>query len=114
MIEKDKWRKIMIDINIIFIGLGIGAMAIFLSIMFMLKVDNAYYQRRKVMYAIHGYNLRMIDNNTRENSIRFECMESFNSTLYRLWDWGCKRIVPNNIYEKIKPYMNKGKIYGNQ
>jgi hypothetical protein len=32
-------------------------------------------------------------------------MESYNKTLYRLWDWGYKRIVPKEIYDRIKDYI---------
>jgi hypothetical protein len=32
-------------------------------------------------------------------------MEDYNKTLFRFWDWGYKRIVPKEIYNRIKDYI---------
>ena len=35
--------------------------------------------------------------------------EEYNKTLWRLWDFGYKNILPKADYELIKPYIQKGK-----
>jgi hypothetical protein len=34
-------------------------------------------------------------------------MEHYVKTLCRLWDFGCKNILPKEDYELIKPYIKK-------
>lgn len=32
-------------------------------------------------------------------------METYDSTLWRLWDWGYTRILPKEKFELVKPYI---------
>ena len=60
--------------------------------------------RYKISEAIHDYR---IANRIHYNYyIDYDCMESYYKTLFRLWDWGYKRIVKNEyIYDEIKRYI---------
>lgn len=73
------------------------------TIYMILKNCRTFYVRSKIITAIWYYR---IDNLTQYNHyIDYNYMESYNKTLFRLWDWGCKRIVPKEIYNRIKDYI---------
>lgn len=62
--------------------------------------------RMKVINAIGNYHVYLIDNNSLSDSqVEYEDIESYYKTLYRIWDWGCTRILPKEKFELIKPYM---------
>lgn len=42
-------------------------------------------------------------------AVSFEDHESFEKTLWRLWDWGYTRILPKDKFEIIKPYIKGNK-----
>lgn len=44
-----------------------------------------------------------------EWTVDWSDMESYDKTLWRLWDWGYKRILPKEKFEFIKDYINKEK-----
>lgn len=71
-----------------------------------IKNNNTFTQRMRVMFGITCY----ITNNAhslKEGDVEklFDSMESYDDTLYRLWDWGYKNIVSEDTYEKIKVYL---------
>lgn len=69
----------------------------------MFKVCNAGTQQRKILFAIDRW---VDDTEDYETATMYiESMEDFDKTLFRLWDWGCTRIVPEDVYEVIKPYL---------
>lgn len=75
------------------------------GLILLVKNDNTYHQYMKILMAIHKYG-----NDTGEHSKAIEYMHSmkqYEVTLFRLWDWGCTRIVPKDVYEVIKPYIGK-------
>ena len=73
----------------------------FVIVYLLLKNIRTYNVRCKITKAICRYR---IANRIHYNYyIDYNCMESYNRTLFRLWDWGCKRIVNNEyIYDEIK------------
>lgn len=75
------------------------------GVVLLFKNDNTYHQYMKILKAINKYG-----NDTGEHSKAIEYIHSmvqYEVTLYRLWDWGCTRIVPKDVYEVIKPYIGK-------
>lgn len=57
------------------------------------RIINAIYQyRRETIYGV---------------SVNYDHMEDFYTTLFRIWDWGCKRIVPKEKYMAIEPYIER-------
>lgn len=69
------------------------------------KNANADKNHKIIIEAIHRYNLRKIKNYEFNALIDYDCMEEYNQTLWRLWDWSCKNIVPPEIYAEIYPYI---------
>lgn len=67
------------------------------------KMDNAYENQMKLLRAIELY----LDE-TGDRTVCLEMldsMESMNDTLFRLWDWGYKNILPKEYLELLEPYI---------
>lgn len=81
----------------------VGCFSIFcLATMLAIKNCNTMRQHIVIETAIFRYNL-----SHRGNEIPHTVVESYTKTLYRVWDWGCSRIVDPETYSKIKPYIRK-------
>lgn len=75
----------------------------FICIFLVVKNIRTYFVRSKVAMAICQYR---IDNAVSVSYwINTDRMEDYNKTLFRFWDWGYKRIVPKEIYNRIKDYI---------
>jgi hypothetical protein len=73
------------------------------SILMMFKVNNASKQQEKILLAIDKW-VRFTEDY--ETAMKYlDSVEDFDKTTFRLWDWGCTRIVPKDVYEEIKPYI---------
>lgn len=92
--------------------MGIISIALMLlCCILLIKNYVTYNQHTKISNAIFAYNMYLIINGDYcigNNSVNYDDMESYESTLFRLWDWGCTRILPKEKFEIIKPYLKKG------
>ena len=68
-----------------------GALVYLILLMF--KNQNTYRQREKIMDAIYAYNLRCCKEKRFNEVVSFDCMRSYASSLFDIFDWGNKRIV---------------------
>lgn len=69
----------------------------------MFKIGNADKQQRKILFAIDSW-VRFTEDY--ETAMKYlDSIEDFDKTAFRLWDWGCTRIVPKDVYEEIKLYI---------
>ena len=69
----------------------------------LIKVDVAFKNHMKILKAIEEF---MYDDNYEEALRILGELEELEDTLWRLWDWGCKNILPKDDYELIKPYIH--------
>ena len=76
------------------------------NVMLLFKNSNCYDNCMRIINAIAEYCV--------EDSIPLEeCLnmynriESYESTLFRLWDWGYTRIVDKETFDLIKPYIKE-------
>lgn len=61
-----------------------------------------------IFNAIHMYRRDMIARGEFVNfKVNYDDMESYDETLFRLFDFGYKNILPKEKYDIIKPYINK-------
>lgn len=67
------------------------------------KNFNALEQRSVIINAIFGHDIGV----KVYEQIGFDIMEPYEKTLFRIWDWGYTRIVPPEVFEKIKPYIER-------
>ena len=56
--------------------------------------------------AISKWGMDNINVSVEEYREMLDSMESYESTLFRLTDWGYTKILPADKYEKIKDYIN--------
>ena len=91
------------------IGVGIVLIIVWLYTTYMLiKNNNTFKQRVKVVEAIHAYfqsKKGIEEMDVSEIDYMYHSLESYDDTLNRYFDWGCKNIVPPDVYEKIEPYI---------
>lgn len=61
----------------------------------------------KIIDAIFVYSMTCLDKYdfVSAHLVEFDDMESYEKTLFRLWDWGYTRILPPEKFELIKPYI---------
>ena len=80
-----------------------------ISVLIFLSAKNelTYKNRIKISNAIYKYNIDMIAQNKYGNILSYNCLESYDETLHRLWDFGYENIVPKDIYELIKDYIEE-------
>ena len=78
-------------------------MLVCVTIYMILKNSRTFYVRSKIITAICYY--RIDHPIQHDHHIDYGCMESYTKTLFRLWDWGCKRIVNKYAYNEIKEYI---------
>lgn len=100
------------------ITIGIG------YLFFVLKDNITYKNRKKIINAINAYcedvvplgalclpdNMEDCVDTLRRplDGLRLlNSMEDYEDTLFRLWDFGCKNILPKEAYEIIKPYIKE-------
>ena len=78
------------------------------ALVIIVKNQNALKQQLEILHAIRDYNMHCIETNEFSKMIEVEEMEAYEATLFRLWDWGCTRILPPEKFELVKPYLQKG------
>ena len=69
------------------------------------KLSNTVENRTKIMYAIDVY-VTEFDDAQKGLNLLYN-MQDFVTTFIRLWDWGCKNILPKEDYELIEPYLKE-------
>ena len=84
-------------ISLIVLTLLIGAFLI-------IKNENTFAQQVKIINAIYAYHIEH-----GYTDVYYSDMEPYESTMRRLWDWGCTRILPKEKYELIRPYIKEKK-----
>jgi hypothetical protein len=68
------------------------------------------YENRVIVHeAIYAYIRDMTKRGEFNYEVNYYDMETFHKTVYRLFDFGYKNILPEEKYEIIEPYIKKGK-----
>lgn len=78
-------------------------------VVMLVKNQVAFKQQKRIIDAVYQYNLNLIyDGRRHESEVDFDDIETFYKTLFRLWDWSYKRILPADKLEIIEPYLKGG------
>ena len=84
----------------------LGMMLYLFAVYLFIKNDRTYTIRERVRKAISEYNIYQIyRGDYASNKISYDCMENYFKTVFRLYDFSNKNIVPRDVYEKIKNYL---------
>ena len=78
-----------------------------LAVYMFLKNENTFRQHMIINDAIYQYGLDNIRNGRAFDLSMHFYMESYEATLFRLWDWGYTCILPPEKFELIKDYIKK-------
>lgn len=81
-----------------------------ITIFILVKNNNTLNKRFIITNAIFEYNVDIINGIVIGSLMSYDDIESYDRTLWRLWDWGYKHILPKDKYELIKGYINKNNI----
>ena len=71
------------------------------------KNARTFTMHRKLGDAIYRYHIACVMDGDFEavHKVDYHDMESYEATLFRLWDWGYSRILPKDKLEIIKPFI---------
>lgn len=75
-----------------------------LLLLFLCKNANTYNNRDIIINAIYEYKIDM-GQQGKKVEIDYDDMTSYDKTLWNLFDWGYKNILPSDKYEIIKKYI---------
>ena len=84
----------------------------FALIYFLVKNFVTYHWHKLITNAIFLYHVdceSSLEIDLREKIVSYNDEEPYDSTLFRFWDWGYKRILPKEKYRIIEPYIKKVK-----
>lgn len=78
---------------------------------FLIKNLFTFRQSTLIDEAIFLYHMEQINNgNYGPFEVTWSDEESYDKTLWRLWDWGYTRILPREKYDFLKPYIERAII----
>ena len=78
-----------------------------------IKVDNAYRNCLILVEAIHLHNMDYINSDEynpkylKDRLIEYDVSDEMTRALFRLFDWGYTNILPQDIFERIVPYLDE-------
>ena len=85
----------------------VAVIALLFWLLFLIKDTHTEIQRDKISWAILRHNFDAIYHRRNGECIEQTVKEPYNKTLFRFWDWGYTRIVLPEVFEKIKPYIER-------
>ena len=79
-----------------------------LSTFIYIRAEVTYRNQRIIGDAVYRYSMDMIDKDMFiQREVFFDDIESFERTMFRLWDFGYTRILPPDKFEIIRPYIKE-------
>lgn len=80
-----------------------------IAVVLLLKNENCFRNQMCILEAIYQYFQNNKPKDVAELVGMYNAIEPYEVTFLRLWDWGYTRIVDEETFELIKPYIKKGK-----
>ena len=71
------------------------------------KNNNTYKNHMIILNAIAKHNYAAMLEDQCNSCIDYGCIESYYKTLFNLFDWGYKNLVPRDVYNRIEPFIDK-------
>lgn len=79
--------------------------------MLLAKNENTCRIHKMLVDAIYLQNIESIEKGNCRDCIGYSSIESYDRTLFRLWDWSYKHCVSPEILERLRPYIQKVGAY---
>lgn len=94
-------------ITYLIFGLILGAAIV--SALLLIKLPIAFINSVIIIDAICKFKLDRVkaDDLVHVRDVEYKDMEAFEDTIFRLTDWGYKRILPKEKYKLIKPFIDR-------
>ena len=98
-------------LKILFIGIMIvGILGIFYCVVMLIKTEITSKHLNMLLEAAHAYNLDCIKRDALDEMLNyFDIFPTYDSVLYRIFDWGYENILPKEVMEKIRPFIKETK-----
>ena len=71
------------------------------------KNNNTYKNHMILLNAIAKHNYAAMLEDRCDKCISYGCIESYYTTLFNLFDWGYKNLVPRDVYKRIEPFIDE-------
>ena len=71
------------------------------------KNINTYKNHIILLNAIAKHNYAAMLEDQYDKCINYDCIESYYKTLFNLFDWGYKNLVPRGVYKRIEPFIDE-------
>lgn len=80
------------------------AILVFVLIFFSIKNLVTFHVHSKIVDAIGRYRMECIRND-KPMEVDYCDLEEYEETMFNIWNWGYKRLLPKEKYEKIKEFI---------
>lgn len=85
----------------------INVFILIVMVILQFKNNNTYKNHIILLNAIAEHNCAVILEDRCDKCISYECIESYHKTLFNLFDWGYKNLVPRDVYKRIEPFIDE-------
>lgn len=85
----------------------INVFILIVMVILFFKNNNTYKNHIILLNAITEHNRAAMLEDQCDKRISYECIESYYKTLFNLFDWGYKNLVPRDVYKRIEPFIDK-------
>lgn len=85
----------------------INIFILIVMVVLLLKNNNTYKNHIILLNAIAEHNRAAIMEDRYDKCISYGCIESYYTTLFNLFDWGYKNLVPRDVYKRIEPFIDE-------
>ena len=80
--------------------------SVLFGVFMLIRNEITYRNHRIIGDAIYAYGMDCILNGTfLSREVCYDDVESYEKTIFRLWDFGYTRLLPPEKFEIIKPYI---------
>ena len=99
-------KVVLLNISVLFILVGVVGL---------IKNAVTYHNFNIISDAIYKYSIDAIEKAAKngtildgvEYEVTYDDMRDYNTTFFRIFDWGYENILPKDKFEIIKPYIHK-------
>lgn len=85
----------------------IDVFILIVMVILLFKNNNTYKNHIILLNAIAEHNRAAILKDQYDKRISYACIESYCKTLFNLFDWGYKNLVPRDVYKRIEPFIDE-------
>lgn len=85
----------------------ISIFILIVTVIVYLKNNNTYKNHMIILNAIAKYNYAAMLEDLWGDRIEYSCVKSYYSSLFNIFDWGYKNLVPRDVYKRIEPFIDK-------